>query len=75
MGQILYKACIWTLEKRSKGKLRKLHNVQIQNLYCSPDTKTFTTSRRVSQKGCVIKNEETRKAHKNYLKLLQIENT
>jgi len=75
MGQIWYKACIWTLEKQSKGKLSKLYNVQIQNLYCSPDTKTFTTSRRVSQKRCVIKNEATRKAHKNYLKHPQAENT
>lgn len=54
-GQIRYKACIWTLEKQRKGKLRKLHNVQIQNLYCSPDTKTFATSRRVRQKRMCYK--------------------
>ena len=34
MVQKWYKACTRTLEKQSKGKLRKLYNVQNQNLYC-----------------------------------------
>ena len=46
------------------GEWRKLHNEELNSLYCSPNTVRVITSRRIRWAGHVARMEEGRVVHK-----------